>query len=192
MNASLTHEIESLEKEVMEKAKKLHALRRQLPPEPVEDVELLGPTGPIRLSRLFGRHEDLLIVHNMGKSCPYCTLWADGLNGMVDHIESRTAFFVVSPDPPEEQKAFAAARGWRFRMLSDGDSGFTKAMGYVNEEDGKTQYWPGFSTFRKREDGSVVRIAHGYFGPGDLYCSVWHLFEHLDGGTGEWQPRFTY
>lgn len=192
MPSSDADRLASLENEIMEKTREAHELRRRLPPEPVDDYALVGSSGPIRLSRLFGGRQDLLVVHNMGKSCPYCTLWADGLNGMVEHIESRTPFVVVSPDPPEVQKAFAESRGWRFRMLSDGGSGFTEAMGFVKEENGKRKWWPGFSTFRKRDDGSLVRVAHGYFGPGDLYCSVWHLFEHLDGGTGSWQPKLSY
>jgi len=184
-------QLAALEKEIMEKTQRAHELRRQMPAEKVRDHVLEGPDGPVKLSDLFGDEKDLLVVHNMGKSCPYCTLWADGLNGLVDHIQSRTAFVVVSPDEPATQKAFAASRGWRFRMLSDGDE-FTETMGFEHEQDGKTRYAPGFSTFRKHGDGTIERVASSWFGPGDLYCSVWHLFEHLEGGTGEWQPKFSY
>ena len=34
----------------------------------------------IKLSQLFGTKKDLILVHNMGKSCPYCTMWAEGVN----------------------------------------------------------------------------------------------------------------
>lgn len=70
----------------------------------------------VRLSDLFGRHEDLMVVHNMGSSCPGCTLWADGYNGVHHHVVTRAAFVVSSPDPPDVQEAFAASRGWRFLM----------------------------------------------------------------------------
>ena len=128
----------------------------------------------------------------MGKSCPYCTLWADGFNGVAGHLEDRAGFVVVSPDAPEDQQAFAKSRGWTFRMLSAKESSFTDDMGYMAEYEGKPWPQPGYSTFRKNEDGQVQRVAHAPFGPGDPYCGVWHLFELLDGGTGEWQPKFEY
>jgi predicted dithiol-disulfide oxidoreductase (DUF899 family) len=64
-------------------------------------------TGSVQLSDLFGEHEDLIVIHNMGVSCPYCTLWADGFNGLIRHLEDRAAFVMVSPDPPDIQKEFA-------------------------------------------------------------------------------------
>ncbi|MHC5012195.1 MAG: DUF899 family protein [Planctomycetota bacterium] len=189
----LQNEINALGKELMEKQQKLDELRRSLPPEPVGEYVLKGPNDQdVPFADLFGDHQDLLVIHNMGRQCPYCTLWADGFNGVVDHLQNRAAFVVVSPDTPEEQQAFAASRGWRFRMLSNGDSGFTEAMGYMPEKDGKRHPWPGVSAFRKREDGSVVRTAHSPLGPGDPYCAVWHLFALFEGGVGAWQPKFSY
>src|SRR6516164_9513796 len=60
----------------------------------------------------------------MGASCPYCTLWADGFNGLLPHIENRAAFVVASPDDPQAQEKFKASRGWRFPMVSHRDSTF--------------------------------------------------------------------
>ena len=65
-------------------------------------------------------------------------------------------------------------------------------MGYVREQDGKPWYWPGFSTFRRQPDGSVQRVAHASFGPGDPYCGVFHLFGLLADGLDGWQPKFSY
>ncbi|MBI3075561.1 MAG: hypothetical protein HYY85_01025 [Deltaproteobacteria bacterium] len=50
---------------------------------------------------------------------------------------------------------------------------------------------PGVSTFHKVKNGTIVRVANARFGPGDEFCSVWHLFDLLPGARGEWQPRFT-
>jgi predicted dithiol-disulfide oxidoreductase (DUF899 family) len=185
--------IEALEREIREKTEALATLRRQQPCEPVADHVLHGPDGArVPLSGLFGEKRDLIVIHNMGSRCPYCTLWADGFQGVLPHLEDRAAVVLVSPDDPATQQRFAASRGWRFRMLSNGDSGFTEAVGYQGEKDGKTWVWPGFSTFRREEDGRVTRVAHAAFGPGDPYCSVWHLFALLDGGAADWQPRFAY
>ena len=64
-----------------------------------------------------------------GRGCVYCTMWADGFNGVVPHLEDRAAFVVVSPDEPHVQAEFAASRGWRFRMVA-ARSDFTGDMGY--------------------------------------------------------------
>ena len=72
----------------LEQAKqRLVELRRQVPPEPVADYELRGPDGGVKLSTMFGEKSDLILIHNMGSGCPYCTMWADGFNGALQHLE---------------------------------------------------------------------------------------------------------
>ncbi|MFI5386478.1 MAG: peroxiredoxin family protein [Fimbriimonadales bacterium] len=178
--------IEALEVEIMEKTKKLAELRRNQPREPLPAYNFaLGET----LDDLFGERGDLLILHNMGKNCSYCTLWADGFIGLHKHILDRCAFAVVSPNDPDIQAAFAESRGWPYRMVSDRELRFTKDMGMYKDGEG---VWPGISGFHKNEDGSIVRVAWSYLGPGDDFCAVWHMFELLDGGPGDWEPQFSY
>ncbi len=184
--------LQALRQEIDAKRAEMIELMRAAGPEPVEDVALQGPDGPVRLSSLFGDKDDLIVIHNMGRGCPYCTLWADGFNGLRDHFEDRAAFVLVSPDTPEAQRAFAESRGWGMRMLSNGDSGFTEALGFAYEQDGRTWQVPGYSTLRKAADGTITRIAKDAFGPGDLYNPLWHMFPLLDGGVDGWQPKFTY
>lgn len=185
-------EIQSLAQEVYEKQTRLAELLRSGPEEPVEDAVFQGADGDVRLSELFGDQDDLILVHNMGRSCPYCTLWADGFNGVWPHLKNRAAFVVVSPDAPIDQAEFALSRGWAFPMVSDAAGDFTRDMGYVGEHEGKTMRLPGFSTFKRRADGSIVRIANAPFGPGDPYAGIWHLFTLLEGGAGTWRPQFAY
>ncbi len=186
-------QIDDLARELHEGHERLAAMRRALPPEPVADYAFKGAGGAaVRLSEVFGKHDDLILVHNMGERCPYCTMWADGLEGLRQHIENRAAFVVVSSDTPEAQAAFAAKRGWGLRMLSAEGSTFTKDMGYEDEVDGQRWLRPGFSTFRRGPDGSITRIAHGPFGPGDEFHGAFHFFAHLDGGMGEWTAKLTY
>ena len=189
----LTRQIGELEREIQDKQRVLSEMRRRLPREKVADHQLLGPGGErVPLTSLFGVKKDLIVVHNMRSKCPYCTLWADGLNGVLPHLQARAAFAVVSPDPPDMQASFAAGRGWKFPMFSNADSGFTEAMGYVREEGGHKMFWPGFSTFTREPDGTVTRVAHASFGPGDPYCGAWHLFAILAGGVEGWEPKLRY
>src|SRR5437879_11525777 len=73
---------------------KMHEAQASSEPEEVEDYEFAVPGGTSRLSALFGEKETLFVVHNMGMSCAYCTLWADGFNGAYDHLRNRAAFVV--------------------------------------------------------------------------------------------------
>ncbi len=188
MSEELYKEIEGLEKELMEKAGKLAELKKQLPREEIKDYTLTDRDGnPVKLSELFGDKDDLIVVHNMGENCPYCTLWADGFNGLVHHFEDRAGFVLVSPDSYEEQRKFADSRNWKFRMMSAKESRFTWDLGFQTEE----YIMPGFSTFRK-EDSKIYRIGWSYFGPGDLFCSLWHMFGLLEGGAGDWEAKFEY
>lgn len=141
-----------------------------------------------KLSSLFGNKQDLILIHNMGKTCPMCTMWADGFNGVLQHLGNRTAFAVISPDNPKTQKKFAKSRNWKFRMLSAYENNFIEDMGFgSNKNPG-----PGVSVFHRTKDGKIFRVAKDKFGPGDNYCIVYHLFDLLPKGSEGWMPKFEY
>lgn len=179
----------ALEAALAEAKRAVFEAHRDGPPEVVADHELVRADGDaVSLSELFGGREDLIVVHNMGRDCPYCTLWADGFDGLLPHIEDRAAFAVCSPDPPPVQREFAASRSWDFTMVSGHDSSFTEAMGFV---EGDT-HRPGVSTFHLAGDGTITRVASRRFGPFDDYNPVWNLFGLLRDGVDGWEPRYEY
>ncbi len=191
--SELETKIARAQEELNEARRRLVKLRRQLPPEPVRDYVLKNASGPERLSEMFGDKDDLILVHNMGEGCSNCTMWADEFNGVCHHLQSRVAFVVVSPDSPSVQGDFARKRGWRFPMYSAEGTTFFRDMGFQwDEEEFLSGYQPGVSVFRKKEDGTLVRVAKDFFGPGDLYCGVWHLFDLLPDGAAGWDPLFEY
>ena len=155
----------------------------------VEDYRFQTLDGEVTLSELFGDGKDLIVIHNMGQSCTYCTLWADGFIGLAPHLTSRAAFVISSPDDPESQRDCAQSRGWPFRMVSLRGTRFAQDMGFADDEG---SYMPGFSTFHRDQDGRISRVAHDFFGPGDVYCGIWHMFDHLADGSEGWQPGFEY
>ena len=114
--------------EIAELRRKMREAQASVEPEPVRDYEFATIEGPLRLSQLFGEKRDLFVIHNMGRSCPHCTLWADGFNGLYPHIADRAAFVVASPDPPDVQRGFATNRGWRFPMVSHQGTNFAADM----------------------------------------------------------------
>lgn len=165
----------------------IRELQSGIEPEPVSDYRFSAASGPVTLSELFGGKRELFVIHNMGKSCAYCTLWADGFNGVLPHLQDRAAFVVSSPDSPEVQREFAAARGWRFPMVSHQGTSFAEDMGYRREG----RFAPGVSVFRRQEDG-IVRLSDTGLGPDDEFCVVWSFLDLLGEGTGDWRPRFAY
>ena len=190
MNPSeIEAEVDRLEKELQKKKEELAQLRRKLPPQKVANYDFQTQSGSVQLSELFGGKPDLLVIHNMGKKCPYCTLWADGLNGVRQHLKYRAGFVLSSPDDPQTQAEFANSRGWKFRMVSVKGNTFAKDMGYQTEKGG---YWPGVSAFRKTAAGEIERVSHTGFGPGDDFCSVWHLLDLFAEGANGWEPNFKY
>lgn len=169
---------------------RLCRLRDRAKPELVSDYILQTSSGKkIRLSQLFGRKKELILIHNMGASCPYCTLWADGFNGILPHLQNRAAFVVESPDRPKTQTAFKKRRGWKFDMVSSHGTSFRFDIGYADEKD--AGYWPGVSTFVKK-GGKIYRHADSVFGPGDNYCAAWDLFDLLPGKGTDWEAKFKY
>ena len=187
--SEIDRRIDALETRLGETRRELAALRRMRKQEIVKDYEFRDWSGRVvHLSALAEGRRDLIVVHNMGVSCAYCTLWADGFVGLLPHLESRASFVVASPDATEVQRRFARERGWNFRMVSAGDNLFFADMGFT---DGNGDPMPGVSTFRF-EDGLVTRAQRAEFGPGDEFCPVWHFFDLLSDGAGNWEPRYRY
>ncbi len=131
------------------------------------------------LTDLFGGQKYLFTIHNMGKRCSYCTMWADGFNDTYKYIQEKAAFVLISPDNNETQKEFADSRGWKFDTATPDNNDFIKDMGYTSEKDGKIYYQPGMSVFEKTDDGSIKRVSKEWFGPTDYFCNVWHFYDLL-------------
>lgn len=172
--------------EIAELRKKMRDAQSAIEPEEVKDYTFRSARGAMRLSDLFGDKDTLFVIHNMGAACRHCTLWADGFNGVYDHLADRGAFVVASPDAPEKQTEFAASRGWRFPMVSVEGTSFAQDMGYWR--DGPL---PGVSVF-KRRGGKILRVADTSFSSGDDFCIVWHFLNLIPEGGGAWQPKYNY
>jgi predicted dithiol-disulfide oxidoreductase (DUF899 family) len=188
--------IDAKRREIGALREEMRALQAAVEPEPVADYTFDGWNGPVRLADLFGDRRDLFVIHNMGTTCRYCTLWADGFNGVYEHLADRAAFVLATPNTPEVQKQFARSRGWRFPMVSHQGSTFAKDMGYRlesgDEEGENTSRWvPGVSAFQKDASG-LRRVSDANLGPYDDFCSVWHFLDLLPGRDAGWEPKFKY
>lgn len=150
--AEATGKLNSYRQQIAQIRSSMRKVQSGIEPQEVSDYNFKTLLGEVSLSSLFGGKDDLFVIHNMGASCAYCTLWADGYNGAYDHLASRAAFVISSPDTPDVQKRFAEKRGWRFPMVSHQGSAFAADMGYRTE---KGSFLPGVSA-QKRENISRV------------------------------------
>ena len=180
-------EIPELEKQIFELTAKLNELRKASAGDEVRDYEFSTIDGATSLLSMFGDKQQLLLIHNMGQGCRYCTLWADGFNGFLQHLESVMSVVLVSKDPPELQRQFANSRDWRFRLASHGGGE------YISEQtvmDG-AENMPGAVVY-ERDGDKITRKNSCIFGPGDIYCSMWGLLGLAGLGADNWTPQYAY
>ena len=189
MSKAPTEKLRELYEQLMNIRQQMLETLTLVDPEPIEDYALTTIDGTKRLSSYFGDKNTLFVIHNMGSSCPYCTVWADGLNGVLDHLEDFATVLLTSPNMPADQQEFANSRGWRFKMASLAGSSLAKDLGYQFDSG---EYMPGVSVLQRLEDGQLTRVSQAPFGPGDSYSPVFNLFDLIPGGAGDWQPKFSY
>lgn len=181
------NEIEQLQGEISQKIAKLNELRKAAAPVPVSNYTFKTLEGSVTLLDLFAGKSKLFAIHNMGQGCRYCTLWADGINAFLPHLEHEFAVALVSKDPPETQRAFANARGWRFRMASHEGGAYIREQTVTAGQDN----YPGMVCY-KREGDQIYKLGSAVFGPGDLYCSIWHILSLAGVSEEDWTPQFSY
>jgi predicted dithiol-disulfide oxidoreductase (DUF899 family) len=185
-------EIGKLQQEIEKIQKSISDLRKNRALELFEDYTLYHRDAtPVLFSSLFKDQEELLVIHNMGKSCSYCTMWADTLNSATTIINDRVPMVLVSPNEPAVLNEFASSRDWKFLCVSAHGTKFIGDSGYSYEKECKIYYNPGVSAFVKKE-GKLYRSNKDYFGPGDVYCSPWHFFDLLSKKDNGWTPKFEY
>ena len=176
-----------LEQNISKLMAELNTLRKSNPGTPVPNYSFATLTGQVTLLELFGENDKLLAIHNMGQGCRYCTLWADGFNGLLPHLETALSVVLLSKDSPEVQRRFANARGWRFRTASHGAGAYIREQSVFKGDDN----FPGAVVY-ERDGDAILRKNACVFGPGDIYCSMWSLLGLAGLGEEEWTPQYTY
>ena len=155
--------IEELEKELYEKTLQLHELKKHAERVEVRNYSFQTLTGKVTLNDLFAGQDTLLMIHNMGQGCRYCTVWADGINAFLPHLETAMSVVLVSRDDPALQRRMANERGWRFRTASHGGGDYIREQS-TEPEQGNA---PGVVCYQ-RVDGKILRLGGSSFGPGGI------------------------
>ena len=179
--------LQEAELQLLELTQKVAKLRKESELTPVKNYLFSDRAGEVSMLELFGDKNTLFVIHNMGQGCRYCTLWADGLNGFVAHIESHHALVLVSKDSPQVQRNMANSRNWRFKMASHGGGEYiTKESVFAGDTNSA-----GMVCYIRKGD-NIFRKNSAVFGPGDEFCSHWNLLSLAGIDEAEWTPQFHY
>ena len=183
----MSSEIQKLEHEIYQLTTELNKLKASNAGQEVRNYSFQTLNGTVSLLDLFAGRDQLMLIHNMGQGCRYCTLWADGFNGFVPHLESVLSLVLVSKDAPEVQRQFANSRGWRFNLASHGGGEYIRDQTVMEGAENA----PGVVLYKLREH-KIYRKNASAFGPGDLYCSAWNLLGLAGLDAENWTPQFNY
>jgi predicted dithiol-disulfide oxidoreductase (DUF899 family) len=130
------------EKEHTRIGDELARVRRELPWVPVDGEYRFDTDDGVRtLTELFDERSQLLIYHFMfGQSydagCPTCSSIADGVNGVLPHVNARGVTFVlVSQAPLEKLQAFKRRMGWGIPWASSAPSNFNYEIGFSSTQE---------------------------------------------------------
>ena len=180
-------EIINLERQIFDLTAKLNELRKTSMGNKVRNYRFATLNSETTLFEMFGNKDKLLLIHNMGQGCRYCTLWADGFNGFLPHLESVMSVVLVSKDSPELQRQFANSRDWRFCLASHGGGDYIREQTVMDGSDNM----PG-AVFYEKDGDTIYRKNACVFGPGDIYCSMWSLLGLAGLGEADWTPQYAY
>jgi predicted dithiol-disulfide oxidoreductase (DUF899 family) len=140
-------ELLALEKEHTRQGDELARRRRELPWVPVEkEYRFDADEGTRTIAELFDGRSQLATYHFMfGPSyqagCPTCSSMADGVNGILPHLNARDVTFAfVSQAPLEKLQAYKRRMGWTFPWVSTANSEFNLDLGYSSSEE-QTRAW---------------------------------------------------
>lgn len=181
------NEIREIEQQIHQLMEKLAKLQQTNRGDEVKNYSFSTLQGESNLLELFGENDKLLVIHNMGQGCRYCTLWADGFNGFLQHLESTISVVLVSKDKPKIQRKFANSRGWRFRLASHGGGEYIQEQSVMEDSNNM----PGAVVY-ERDGNKIFRKNDCVFGPGDIYCSMWSLLGLAGMDSNTWTPQYSY
>ena len=208
-------ELRLAEIESMRQLERVAELRRRFPEGAVvEDYEFTEgpadldagdePAKTVRLSELFAGPGRALVVYHLmfGKKqtspCPMCTMWIDGYNGVVRHIEQNVDFAIAAAADLPALRAYARHRGWNnLRLLSCGNSTFKYDMA---SEDADGNQDSTISVFTRDASGTLRHFYSGHPWLAedinergiDRLTPVFNMLDLTPQGRGDWYADLSY
>jgi predicted dithiol-disulfide oxidoreductase (DUF899 family) len=145
--AAAREELLAREKEHTRRGDDLARQRHELPWVRVEkDYRFDTGDGARTLAELFDGRSQLLVYHFMfGPSyeagCPVCSSMADGVNGVLSHLNARDVTMLLASQAPFERlQAYQRRMGWDMPWVSTASSDFNADLGFSSSQD-QTREW---------------------------------------------------
>jgi len=187
------------ELELSDQLERVAELRRSLPLGPVvDDYEFATDRGLVKLSDLFTAPDRPLVLYHfmLGKKqaepCPMCSMWADGWNGIAEHLGESVDFAMVTAAEVGRTTEVASAHGWTgLRWLSAVDNTFKADIG-GEDADGNQSPW--ISVYRLVDGQPRLTWSGGAHIKGDhwrgidLLSPVWNILDLTPEGRQDWMP----
>jgi len=172
------------EKDFTHRRAQLSEARRALPWERVTERYVFERArGKATLAELFDGKRQLVVYHFMfapdaEAGCKSCSFWADGFDGITEHLAHRDVQLVaISRAPLAKLAAYRQRMGWKFEWVSSGGSTFNDdlrvSFGPDELATGQIAYnygtypaygpdMPGFSVFFRGDDDTVFHTYSCY------------------------------
>lgn len=196
------------EKEFTKARDRLTEARMALPRVKVRDEYVLtGVDGERSFKDLFGGKSQLIVQHFMfgvdwQAGCASCSFWADGYDGIVEHLGARDiAMIVVSSAPLDSLEAYRKRMGWSFQWFSCAGSSFNHDFGVSFSQaelnaDSHPNYnfstsrfdgteAPGLSVFAKDADETIYHTYSTYGRGLDMLNPAYQLMDLVPKGRDE-------
>jgi predicted dithiol-disulfide oxidoreductase (DUF899 family) len=145
--AAAREELLAREKEHTRLGDELARQRHELPWVRVEKDYRFDTDGGTRtLAELFDGRSQLLVYHFMfGPSyeagCPTCSSMADGVNGVLPHLNARDVTMLFASQAPFERlQTYKRRMGWSFPWVSSASSEFNADLGFSSSQE-QTREW---------------------------------------------------
>jgi predicted dithiol-disulfide oxidoreductase (DUF899 family) len=180
-------EIRQLEKEIWEQTVRLEMLRKNNKATKVKNYQLQTLGGKTSLMDCFAGKDKMLVIHNMGQNCRWCTAWGDIINAALPYLESEFSVVLVSGDLPQAQRTFALSRHWDFRMVSHSNNEYISEQSIISGE----KNIPGIVCYERSGENILLKNASAFY-PGDAFNPIFHLLSVGGIGLKEFKPQFNY
>ena len=160
------------------------ALRRQQKWLPIKNYKLRSTMGSTFIRNLLHPPRPLLVIHNMGVTCSFCTVYADGLNGIFSYLTNFVDPILVSPDFPQILEGFSRSRNWKFPVFSIAGTTLSTDSGFACESN---NLLPGLLVVEMA--GKELHVTAKYvFEPGDHFSPLWPILSMTGINTSGWEP----
>ena len=179
------------EKQLTRQSDALARQRRALPWVAVEKVYTFETgEGKKTLAELFAGRSQLIVYHfmlgpNTPDGCPGCTMFADGFDGALIHLEHHdVTLLAASRAPLETLNAYKRRMGWRFPWVSSQGGDFNRDFSAFNEKDRANGTGFNFGTPKRAalnviEDDELMALSAFALEDGVVY----HTYTCYDRGT---------